>query len=254
MTDQTAPITDDDRQAHEWADHQLSLDVNDEVIVTAARAIKAHVPAPPKSLADEIRGADWNGLGDKIMAERFADRVAAVERELAGHKRDYAECQQELIASKRKCFSARAEVERLTSERTSKESLPVATLPDPADVPEGEAWAVVGPHGPAIGYRVSYECPQPWSIVTPFETGDDVSDTDITLVARLVPDTRRVIGTVEGLDALPAGSVVLDKDGDAWQRWDDGMWSGAVGISRSTEMLIGHYGPVAALYVPEVTA
>lgn len=301
MTDQTTPVTDDDRQAHEWADHQLSLDVNDEVIVTAARAIKAHVPAPPKSLADEIRGADWNGLGDKIMAERFADRVAAVERELAGHKRDYAECQQELIASEvdlveaqrerdevraaekavqRACDDweaearkvrgdldeARAEVERLKEENAEMHKklgypnfraflgMPPATaLPDPADVPDGEAWEVVGPAGRAVGFRDGCLGGE-WAIAYPGGDGsDDVGDQDVTLVARLVPDTRHVIDKPEDLDELPVDSVVLDDDGNAWQKSSAGTWDYGHNVETTGDFLT-LCGPVTVIHVPEVAA
>lgn len=106
MTDQSTPVTDDDRKAHEWASSPARQ--SNGLLAPVARAILAHVPAPPAALADELRewgarpfdGLNWTGFHD------LADRVEAVEKELAGHKRDYAECQQELIESERKCFSA----------------------------------------------------------------------------------------------------------------------------------------------------
>ncbi|MGV0870052.1 hypothetical protein [Corynebacterium kalidii] len=219
MPDQTTPVTDDDRRkAREWAEKWTAANGMPEKNA-AARVILATVPAPPRSLADELRawgvrpfdGLNWTRFHD------LADRAEAVERELAGHKRDYAECQQELIASERKCFSARAEVKRLTEQQkrlidqrneaqdlvyeARKERDEARTdvppgmyeldraLPDPADVPANEAWEVTGPDGPAIGYRDDHEsCP--WSVVYKNGNGcDDLPDRAVTPVARLVSET-----------------------------------------------------------------
>ncbi|MGV0868716.1 hypothetical protein [Corynebacterium kalidii] len=294
MTDQTAPITDDDRQAHEWADHQLSLDVNDEVIVTAARAIKSHVPAPPKSLADELReyAEEYAPVSRRFALRTLADRVEAVEVEnvslrierdqadylmqKADRERDEARAAEKAVqracddweaearkvrgdldearaevaawmdanqalagqhtATVAELDSARAEVERLT-EQVARLDLLVdslnddlseargpqppqvhpatdsAPLPDPADVPAGEAWTVevCGERRPAL----KDNCPWvPWSTVAGNGVYMGENNDAVTLVARLVPDTRRVIDKAEDLDVMPVDSVVLDKDGD----------------------------------------
>lgn len=107
MTDQT-PVTDDDRAAHEWCDSPARQST--EALAPIIRAIRAHVPAPPKSLADELRASvqdlhqvvelgTFDGLEETVMD--IADRVEAVEKELAGTKRDYTECQEELIEDAR---------------------------------------------------------------------------------------------------------------------------------------------------------
>ncbi|MGP9720128.1 hypothetical protein [Corynebacterium sp. AOP40-4SA-5] len=130
MPDQT-PVTIDDRNAHAWADRILdpsTVTTPDEL--PAARAIRAHVPAPPATLADELRYRAtllYNGDPDGDSAaviSALADRVEAVEKERDEHVRDYR-----VVRNQRD--EARAEVERLTSGRTVRESRTV-DLPDPA--------------------------------------------------------------------------------------------------------------------------
>lgn len=103
MPDQT-PVTDDDRKAHQFADNVLANpgDFGPDSVATA-RAVKAHVPAPPATLADELRTASWGDI------PALADRAEAVEKELAGRKQDYIECQEELIASDLALTEARRE-------------------------------------------------------------------------------------------------------------------------------------------------
>lgn len=50
---------------------------------------------------------------------------------------------------------------------------------------------------------------------------------------------------------LPFGSVVIDCDGDAWQRdWADG-WSLAGESSENTSVLSPEFGPYTIVYTPE---
>ncbi|MGO1991992.1 MAG: hypothetical protein ACTH2Y_09215 [Corynebacterium sp.] len=219
MSDQ-APVTDDDRKAHEWA-HANKGRANDSV----ARAIFRHVPAPPATLADELRTASWGDI------PALADRVEAVVQE-----RD----------------EARAEVERLTSGRTVRESRTVA-LPDPADVPSEEMWLIRTKKDQLMaGVRNPNG---DWSVLAHngFARECELDDEDVTLVSRLVPDVRRVIDRPEDLDALPAQSIVLDVGGDAWQKDFEGDFQ-TVGSWRSSDVLIDTYGPVTVIHEPEVTA
>lgn len=89
MPDQT-PVTDDDREAHDWADTVGNQKGWSDRIHAVVRAIRAHVPAPPATLADELRtrahaciGPDGNPIfgGDETLLV-LADRVEAVEKEL----------------------------------------------------------------------------------------------------------------------------------------------------------------------------
>lgn len=278
MPDQTPTVTAGAiRRAHEWCDLHWPTDENRTPMADVIRHYRATVPAPPATLADEIREADWNGLGDQIIAGRFADRVEAVEKErdeardmarrfvdeaddlvverdeartkveeVEGHlskswrQRDAKDVELErlsrereqqekalvehgrLLAEARAAFDevenrnlnleadlreSHAEVERLTASLNRQcttvtpsvhntDGLTVSSdaLPDPADVPTNEPWEVVGPNGPAIGYRDGHE-DLPWSVVHKDGNGcDDLSDGRVTLVARLV---RRLVGPVE---------------------------------------------------------
>ena len=82
MTDQT-PVTDDDRTAYRWAEtHQ-----NDtyETLAAVSRSILTHVPAPPKSLAEQMLdiaggiSSDFGAYADDLNA--LADRVDAVAKD-----------------------------------------------------------------------------------------------------------------------------------------------------------------------------
>lgn len=58
-----------------------------------------------------------------------------------------------------------------------------------------------------------------------------------------------VITTVEELDALPERSVVLDRDGDAWQY--SLRWQCTVGTARRRPgELVASYGPLIVLHIP----
>ncbi|MGP9758875.1 hypothetical protein [Corynebacterium sp. AOP12-C2-36] len=227
MPDQT-PVTDDDRRtAYEWA---ASLDPDMRCWTdrerAAARVILATVPAPPATLADEIReeGAG-RPPGAVKRVNALADRVETVEKardkaqqdavdaweHAAQTDRDHVRVmglwEQDYARVAKERDEARAEVERLTVSLNRQcttvtpsvhntDGLTVSSdaLPDPADVPTNEPWEVVGPNGPAIGYRDGHE-DLPWSVVHKDGNGcDDLSDGRVTLVARLV---RRLVGPVE---------------------------------------------------------
>lgn len=143
------------------------------------------------------------------------------------------------------------EVERLTA--TFKEPLKEpGHLPDLADVPDGEAWAVnvngqrrigIRSDGAGIGYGTAWATsPAPMNRWW-------VSDEEVTLVSCLVPDTRRVIDRPEDLDKLPVRSVVLVKNYSAWQKELNGRWSYCL-LNRQADNLIMLYGPVTVIYEP----
>lgn len=246
MTDQTTPVTDDDREAHVWA-NEVSDDSEWGRIQAVVRAIRAHVPAPPATLADELRAhakwerdigatghsADLYALANRVeavevenvslrierdqadylmkKADRELDESRAAEKavqracddweaearkvrgdldeargEVAAWMKVYQALTDQHTATVAALDEARAEVERLTRGRTSKDSLPVA-LTDPADVPAGEAWIVevCGERRPAL----KDNCPWvPWSTVAGNGVYENENNADVTLVARLVPE------------------------------------------------------------------
>lgn len=59
------------------------------------------------------------------------------------------------------------------------------------------------------------------------------------------------ITTVDGLVALPVGSVVLDRDGDVWVRADGGMlWVTGAGRENPYIAVVGSYGPLRPIHIP----
>ncbi|MEJ6549870.1 hypothetical protein PQI66_09970 [Corynebacterium sp. USCH3] len=310
MTDQPTPVTDDDRLAHEWAD--MAENYPDEATTwkATARAIRAHVPAPPATLADELRetagmmnyaATRAPEIRDRI--NKHADRVEAVEKEnrdnvhriiewmgTAGTLRAEVELLKEQdearkdelhkyreIRKNQRAELARlnTEVERLTEERLDRnpetkarveraianldqaETVEVDVppgmyeldrgLPDPADVPDGEPWEVIGPEGRAIGFRDGLPGGE-WAIAYPGGHGsDDVGDQAVTLVSRLLPETRRVIDRPEALDALPVRSVVVSQYGRGWVKTLNGGWT-LSGTPVTSKDVIDTLGPVTVIH------
>ncbi|WP_130841641.1 hypothetical protein [Corynebacterium neomassiliense] len=230
MTD----ITNQDiRSAREWAQMTVANDYNSpsDPWAAAARVILATVDAPEPTLAEDIRA--WaekhytaGGKTAKYELLALADRVEQIERDLA---------------------EARAEVDRLTAERTSKESLP-AGLPDPADVKPGEVWLVsVGGGEPCPGFRRGDGHALPW-VMSHDDTAAYTLDDCIRLVRRLVPAPRAITNPDE-LDTLADGSVILSEERERipWQR-REGRWFSAWAPSRSSDEIIL---PVTVLWEPE---
>lgn len=319
MQENDIPVTDDDRKAREWADGH-SLEVHGPW-APIARAIRAHVPAPPATLADELRTASWGdipALADRVEAVEKENRAALnhayderdealVERdeartkveEVEGHlskswrQRDAKDVELErlsrereqqekalvehgrLLAEARAAFDevenrnlnleadlreSHAEVERLTAERDgAREEIAwlrngpghteVATdLPDPADVKPGEAWLVecFGEKRNAVKGKGASA---PWNNVSAGGLLSCAINADVILVARLVPDTRRVIDRPEDLDKFPEGSIAIDKHGEPW-RHRQMDWVGE-NYRRDDENLLEVEGPVTVIYTPE---
>jgi hypothetical protein len=62
--------------------------------------------------------------------------------------------------------------------------------------------------------------------------------------------------SAEDLDALPGAPVVIDNDGDAWQRRRDRAWHAAVPqeVKRSSAELLDTFGPVRLMAPAKATA
>lgn len=58
----------------------------------------------------------------------------------------------------------------------------------------------------------------------------------------------RVVRTVEELDALPVGSVILDRDGDVWKE-RGGRWCG-YGTATCSSARVQHWAPFTVLFTP----
>lgn len=200
MTDQTdqTPVTDDDRKAREWADGH-SLEVHGPW-APIARAIRAHVPAPPATLADELREA-VSGLPVESKLKHqigsLADRVEEME-ERTRQAESYAGEYHQAI---RERDEARAEVERLTAQVARQQQLlelngvprdtvvlpdagSTPALPDPADVPAGEPWLVRDDQGLCLGLRCDPDDrKQPWCLLRVHNgTMRWRTDADVTLI------------------------------------------------------------------------
>ncbi|MGP9619857.1 hypothetical protein [Corynebacterium sp. AOP34-BR1-29] len=128
----------------------------------------------------------------RLLAEARAAFDEVENRNLnleADLRESHAEVERLTVSLNRQCTTVTPSVHNTDVLTASSD-----TLPDPADVPTNEPWEVVGPNGPAIGYRDGHE-DLPWSVVHKDGNGcDDLSDGRVTLVARLV---RRLVGPVE---------------------------------------------------------
>jgi hypothetical protein len=300
MTD-TTPVTDDDRKAHEWCNHvEANPHAYSDWDRTTARAIRAHVPAPPKSLSEEVKegllfrvnDTDAEGIRDALVLADRVENVVANQDTLhqklcqAVKERDAAT---ESIASERaenlhlrhvigrreaeiedqkvSLDDKSAEVERLTRESAARldqinaleskvgrmlatgSTYPADTLPDPADVPGYVPYDIYygdtgKDHTVGIRTRGGWRC-----------IGDNigvrVTDDNIVSLTRLVPDVRRMIDTVDELDALPVGSIVLDQRGCPWRCAKGGYWMFGAS-SHKADYVVQLYGPVTVIHEPMV--
>ena len=199
-------------------------------LVDSARAVLATVDAPEPTLAEEVKkgllfrvnDTDAEGIKDALD---LAARVEQIEQE-----RD----------------QARAEVERLTTERDDR---PAADLPNPADVKPGEAW-IVNIDGVEIvpGFKASVG----WICYRFFGgTTKAIGDDRITLVSRLVPAPRQAT-TLEDLHRLPEDTVVRNIDGEVGVKGTEGRWylPSVTGPYTAGVFTL----PVTVLWEPEVAA
>lgn len=116
MPDQT-PVTDDDRKAHEWASSPARQ--SNGLLAPVTRAILAHVPAPPATLADELRGTvqdlsqvvglgTFDGLEEAITD--IADRVEAIEKENRDMERELNNARDERDEAQHELDEAQADL------------------------------------------------------------------------------------------------------------------------------------------------
>jgi hypothetical protein len=86
-----------------------------------------------------------------------------------------------------------------------------------------------------------------WVIVSNGTTPSDL----VVSVEVLRPPVKvgDVIETAEQLDALPPGAIVLDRDGDAWQRRRGWGWCCTTGGD-----VPGDFAPFTVLYLPDGAA
>jgi hypothetical protein len=267
MTD----ITDQDlRKALAWAEGSMARGGAD----AAARYILATVDAPEPTPAEELRdtarwwreGAPtWEQCCDRF--ESLAARAEQIEQE-----RDHFFSEVENVRNWKEGLlnerdEARAEVERLTAERQEETmhrmnerytDLPVHDrdwtrtdgTPDPADVPEGQAWAVsIDDMEETAGFKASvfgWICYRELGGTTKAIPSDR-----ITLVSRLVPAPRQIT-TREILDEAPRRTVIRDKDGVVCERASLGDgWYSPESTTDQTDYI--KY-PATVLWTPEVPA
>ena len=273
-------ITDQDRRdARQWAERIMEHNTPGSAIGKAAHVILATVDAPAPTLAEELREFGETPATERDMGTfgDIADRVEQVEQE-----RDQAKKIAELnlnTAAEMKIQrdNLRAEVERLTAERDREkniskgwmeahqklaehhaETLECAVqkdaessdLPDPADVPEGQAWVVsIDDMEETAGFKASgfgWICYRELGGTTKAIPSDR-----ITLVSRLVPAPRQIT-TREILDEAPRRTVIRDKDGVVCERASLGDgWYSPESTTDQTDYI--KY-PATVLWTPEVPA
>ena len=71
------------------------------------------------------------------------------------------------------------------------------------------------------------------------------------VAAEIAAAVHPTIGTVDQLDALPEGSVILTVDGVAFQRSETGMWFEAGGGYEGCGALAKHGAPIRLLWTGE---
>lgn len=227
------------------------------------------------SLADraEQMETEWEEELDQISADR--DHWIQAYGEAA---QDLSEARAEMererdlgVALAHERDDARAEVERLTAERQEETmhrmnerytDLPVHDrdwtrtdgTPDPADVPEGQAWAVsIDDMEETAGFKASvfgWICYRELGGTTKAIPSDR-----ITLVSRLVPAPRQITTRGE-LNALPEGTVIRAKGELVCERYRHRS-KGLVWISTGVDEDFPVERPVlpaTVLWAPEVAA
>ena len=263
MTD----ITDQDLcKALAWAEGSMARGGAD----AAARYILATVDTPARTLAEELRALNLDQL-DESALDYLADRVEQIEQE-----RDEARAEVERLTGTVKWQEEiirrmndeqaghAAEVKRLTTkveeqcewnraitnQVASLTNHPATDLPDPADVPYGEAW-LVEYHGDCVPALRRLAHPGEWSLVRKNGTGGHVRSQDITLVSRLVPAPRQAT-TLEDLYRLPEDTVVRNIDGEVGVKGTEGRWylPSVTGPYTAGVFTL----PVTVLWEPEVAA
>ena len=98
-------------------------------------------------------------------------------------------------------------------------------------------------------------------LITGMENQDEVTRVMLTLLTpRITVDSEiedqeppvggRIIPGPDELDKLAEGTIVRDKDGDAWRRTFD-EWTTTADYGRFTSWAVSRSGPVTVLWEPE---
>jgi hypothetical protein len=162
---------------------------------------------------------------------------------------------------------ARAEVDRLTAERQEEtmrrvneqyDDLPVRDrdwldkdgLPDPADVPPGEAWEVIATDpaksfGGTTSYNtVAFRMTDRWIVCRQgYQMPLVVPDDCIRLVRRHVPAPRVITNPDEAWN-LPISTIIRDSRGETFERTEDGWGRISIPVKAIK-------WPVTVLWEPE---
>ena len=246
MTD----ITEQDRRvAHEWA---ASLDPNMSCWSAreraAARVILATVDATAPTLAESLN--TWAAstaldFGESAALDPLIARAEQIEEE-----RDEARAEVERLTAERDAATVAREENVAADQQANPQGILAGSLPDPADVPEGQAW-IVEYHGDDLPALRRLDHPGDWYLVRKNGTGGHVRSQDITLVSRLVPAPRQV-ATREELYELPRRTVIRDKDGVVCERTSlGGGWYSPESTTDQTPFIIL---PATVLWEPEVAS
>ena len=237
--------------------------------VNIAHNIAAEYPSRPVKdhVIDLRRAADYAGRVEQERDEARSEvehLTAELDQAIAQRSAETASRE----AAQKSRDEARAEVERLTTEQNTDlfggavyatpagrmsqiqhyTFRPASALPDPADVPEGQAWVVsIDDMEETVGFKsigFGWICFRELGGTTKMIPSDR-----ITLVSRLVP-AQRVITNPDELDRLAEGTIVRDKDGDAWRRTCD-EWTTTADYGRFASWAVSRSGPVTVLWEPE---
>ena len=233
----------------------------------------ATVDAPAPTLAEELRdiagqAANIPNMADGDAVDQEAERIdsaltaAAARAEQIEQERDQALAEVERLTAERdrektiskgwmEAHQKLAEHHAETLERdVQKGAESNAEAPNPADVPEGQAW-VVEYHGDTLPALRRLDHPGDWYLVRANGTRGHVRSQDITLVSRLVPAPRQVT-TREELYELPRRTVIRDKDGVVCERASlGGGWYSPESTTDQTPFIAL---PATVLWTPEVPA
>lgn len=233
----TPDVTDEDRRnARKWAEDSRDYGDPGSYLDCAVRVILAAVPAPPKSLAEQILdiaghiSSDFGAYADDLTA--LADRVEDIERDN---------------------ISVNAALRTVTDERNDARDEARDWREQNENDCEAYSEELADARADLLreGTFVD-EWRQKYARLE--GQADRLAGVIEKLIGVLVPpefDPRRVIDRPEDLDKLPVGSIVLAEDGDAWRKDSDGDFQTAGGWLPS-EKLIYLCGPVSVIYEPEV--
>ena len=226
----------------------------------------ATVDAPAPTIAEGLRDlartlanlAINSGIEDLTSEElnRLIDRAEQIEQE-RDYWKNYAldrQRQVERLTTERDAATVAREENVAADQQANTQGTLSGSLPDPADVPAGEAWQVlIDDIEPTVGFSangagwVCYRCTH--------GTALPIEDERITIVSRLVPAPRQIT-TREELNALPEGTVIRARGELVCERYRHRS-KGLVWISTGVDEDFPVERPVlpaTVLWAPEVAA